>query len=180
MKDILSDDNKIKNIIIDELTLVSKNYGQERNTQIIKDFVDYKETESSEIENYSVNFFLTKEGYFKKITPLSLRMSKDHKLKQSDDISQIILGNNTDELLFFSNKYQVYKTKAYDFEDIKASVMGDFLPVKLETESDENIIYMAAIEKYVYNEKTISELVKEGPELKLVLNCLGVEWVYNK
>lgn len=149
MQDILSDDNKIKDIIVDELSSISKKYAQERKTQIIKDFVDFKEVESSEIENYSVNFFLTKEGYFKKITPLSLRMSKDHKLKQSDDISQIILGNNTDELLFFSNKYQVYKTKAYDFEDIKASVMGDFLPVKLETESDESIIYMAAIEKYI-------------------------------
>lgn len=149
MQDILSDDNKIKNIITKELSLISKKYGQERKTQIIKDFIDFKETDSYEIENYPVNFFLTKEGYFKKITPLSLRMSKDHKLKQSDDISQIILGNNTDELLFFSDKYQVYKTKSHDFEDMKASVMGDFLPVKLEIEDYENIIYMAAIEKYI-------------------------------
>lgn len=149
MEDILSSQVKTRNIIITELDQISKKYGQERKTVIVKDFEEYNDDEFQKIDSYQVNLFLTKEGYFKKITPLSLRMGKEHKLKQGDEITQEISGNNTDELLFFTNKNQVYKTKASDFEDTKASVIGEFLPVKLGMDKDENVIYMAVVSQYI-------------------------------
>ena len=144
----LSDKNKIKTLIIQELYEISKKYGQERKTKIIKDVLDSEFDDTEEVENYSVNLFFTKEGYFKKVTPLSLRMSKEHKLKQGDEIFQAVSGNNIDDLLFFSDKFQVYKTKVSDFDDMKAATMGDFIPAKLGMNNDENAVYMAVTNQY--------------------------------
>lgn len=148
MENILADANKVKELIIKELTLIAKRYNQKRRTLLITDFTESCDDEKEEVQNYTVNLFFTKDGYLKKITPISLRMGGEHKLKQSDAITQAVLGNNTDELLFFSDKYRVYKTKASEFDDIKAGSMGDFVPAKLGMDEDENAIYMAVISEY--------------------------------
>ena len=104
--------------------------------------------EEEETPDYPVNLFCTREGYFKKITPLSLRMSGEHKLKEGDEIVQQIEGTNAMELLFFTDRCQVYKAKASDFADTKASVMGDYIPAKLAMDEGENVLYMAAVKEY--------------------------------
>ncbi len=148
LESTLADDNKIKLLIVKELQNVAQRYGCDRKTQIVTDFVDWADDDVRDIDNYSVNLFFTKEGYFKKITPLSLRMGKEHKLKQGDEISQIVQGQNIDDLLFFSDKCQVYKTKVSEFDDMKAAMLGEFVPARLGMSENENAIYMAVTDKY--------------------------------
>jgi len=148
MDSILASKVKIKNIIIEELNDVIKKYGKERRTEIIYT-ADFAEEEAlEEIPDYPVNLFFTREGYFKKITPLSLRMSGEHKLKDGDSLIISMESSNNKDLLFFTNKCQVYKAKAYDFEDTKASVLGDYIPSKLEMDPGESAIYMAVTSDY--------------------------------
>ena len=110
---------------------------------------DIVETEiEEEIPDYPVNLFFTKEGYFKKITPISLRMGGEQKLKDGDVIQQSQESMNNTDLLFFSDKSQVYKTKARDFSDTKASVLGEFIPAKLNMDEGESAIYMLATTDY--------------------------------
>ncbi len=148
MEIILNDPKKINNIIIDDLKDVIKKYDQPRRSEII--YVN--ETASVEVEeeipDYPVNLFFTREGYFKKITPQSLRMSGEHKLKEGDEIVFSTESHNAVELLFFSNKCQVYKSRACDFDDTKTSVMGDYIPSKLGFDEGESAIFMAVVEKY--------------------------------
>ncbi len=138
MEDILKSKTRVKKIIISELQDVIKKYSQPRKSEIIYD-TDIEETETveDEIPDYAVNFFFTKDGYFKKITPLSLRMGGEHKLKENDEIVFSKEGSNRDELLFFTNQQQVYKAKASDFNDSKASVLGDFAATKLQMDEGE-------------------------------------------
>lgn len=100
------------------------------------------------IPDYPVNLFFSKDGYFKKITPQSLRMSADHKLKEGDEIILQVEGTNTAELLFFTNRCQVYKARACDFEDTKASVLGDYIPAKLGMDEGEAALYMVVTSDY--------------------------------
>ena len=148
MEIILNDPRKINNLIIDDLKDVIKKYDQPRRSEIIY----VSETASVEVEeeipDYPVNLFFTREGYFKKITPQSLRMSGEHKLKEGDEIVFSTESHNTVELLFFSNKCQVYKSRACDFDDTKTSVMGDYIPSKLGFDEGESVIFMAVVEKY--------------------------------
>ena len=148
MEIILNDPKKINNLIIDDLKDVIKKYDQPRRSEIIY----VSETASVEVEeeipDYPVNLFFTKEGYFKKITPQSLRMSGEHKLKEGDEIVFSTESHNAVELMFFSNKCQVYKTRACDFDDTKTSVMGDYIPSKLGFDEGESAIFMAVVEKY--------------------------------
>lgn len=148
MEDILSSERRVKQIIISELGDIAKKYGKPRKTMFIYGTEDEVNEAEEEIPDYPVNLFFTREGYFKKITPQSLRMSGEQKLKENDEIIETYDGSNRAELLFFTNKYQVYKARACDFEDGKASVMGDYLPVKLELDPDERIIKMIAAEDY--------------------------------
>lgn len=152
MEDILKDPAKIKKIIINELKDVIKKYGKPRNTEIIYD-AELEETDvEEEVPDYPVNLFLTKGGYFKKITPQSLRMSSEHKLKETggekDYISQHIESTNRTDILFFTNMCQVYKTKASAFDDTKASVFGDYVPAKLGFDQDETVEFMIATTDY--------------------------------
>ncbi|MBE6796616.1 MAG: topoisomerase IV [Ruminococcaceae bacterium] len=147
MEDILSSKAKVKKIIVEELTKIAAKYGKDRRSEIIYD-TDSEETIEEEIPDYEANLFFTRDGYFKKITPLSLRMGGEHKLKEGDEIVASINSKNSAELLFFTDKCQVYKAKASDFEDHKASVLGDFIPAKLEFEKDEKPIYMAVTSDY--------------------------------
>lgn len=148
MEDILSSERRVKQIIISELGDIAKKYGKSRKTMFIYGTEDEENEAEEEIPDYPVNLFFTREGYFKKITPQSLRMSGEQKLKENDEIIETYDGSNRAELLFFTDKFQVYKARACDFEDGKASVMGDYLPVKLELDPDERIIKMVAAEDY--------------------------------
>ncbi len=147
MEDILNSKSRVKKIIVDELTKVSDKYGRDRRSEIIYD-TDTEEEFVEEIPDYEANLFFTRDGYFKKITPLSLRMGGEQKLKEGDEMVCAINSKNSAELLFFTDKCQVYKAKASDFEDSKASVLGDFIPSKLEFEKDEKPIYMAVTSDY--------------------------------
>ena len=148
MEDILRDKKRIHKIIIEELEQVSKKFGKPRKTLLTyPDEID-EEEEVEEIADYPVNLFLTAEGYFKKITPQSLRMSSVQKLKEGDEIkTHLETGNNID-LLFFTDKCQVYKSNASEFEDTKASVMGDYIPAKLGFDEDEKLFAMVATKDY--------------------------------
>lgn len=148
MEDILSSERRVKQIIISELGDIAKKYGKPRKTMFIYGTEDEENETEEEIPDYPVNLFFTREGYFKKITPQSLRMSGEQKLKENDEIVETYDGSNRAELLFFTDKFQVYKARACDFEDGKASVMGDYLPVKLDPDPDERIIKMIAAEDY--------------------------------
>ena len=148
MEDILSSERRVKQIIISELGDIAKKYGKPRKTMFIYGTEDEENEAEEEIPDYPVNLFFTREGYFKNITPQSLRMSGEQKLKENDEIIETYDGSNRAELLFFTDKFQVYKARACDFEDGKASVMGDYLPVKLELDPDERIIKMIAAEDY--------------------------------
>lgn len=148
MEDILSSERRVKQIIISELGDIAKKYGKPRKTMFIYGTEDEENEAEEEIPDYPVNLFFTRGGYFKKITPQSLRMSGEQKLKENDEIVETYDGSNRAELLFFTDKFQVYKARACDFEDGKASVMGDYLPVKLELDPDERIIKMIAAEDY--------------------------------
>ncbi len=148
LKSIMESKTKIKNIIIKELTSIAEKYGQPRKSMIIyaQDLVE--ETVVEEIPDYPVNLFFTNEGYFKKITPLSLRMGGEQKLKEEDYITQSQEGMNNTDLLFFSDRAKVYKTKACEFSDTKASVLGEYIPAKLGMDEGENAIYMVATTDY--------------------------------
>ncbi len=147
MEDILSSKSRVKKIIIDELTRVAQKYGKDRRSEIIYD-CDVEEAVEEEIPDYEVNLFFTRDGYFKKITPLSLRMGGEHKFKEGDSMVAAVNTTNRAELLFFTDKCQVYKARACDFDDTKASVLGDFIPSKLEFDKDEKPIYMAVTTDY--------------------------------
>lgn len=148
LTDTLGSERKIKLIIIDELKKVSEKYGQPRKTEVIYISDEPEVKIEPEIPDYPCKLFLTREGYFKKITPQSLRMSGDHKLKETDVIVSEIESTNRAELLFFTDKGNVYKAKASQFADSKASVMGDFVPVTLKFEDGENVIGMVVTKDY--------------------------------
>lgn len=143
LEGILGSKAKIQNIIIKELEAVAKTYGQPRKTILLYADEIEEAVNTEEVPDYPVNLFFTREGYFKKITPQSLRMSGEQKLKEGDGLSQQLEGQNSGELLFFSDRCQVYKARAFDFDDSKASVLGDYIPAKLQMDEGERAIYMA-------------------------------------
>lgn len=148
LDEILKSKARIKTIIVKELKAIADKYGQSRKSIIIyEDNAKYEE-EAEEIPDYPVTFFFTREGYFKKITPQSLRMSGAHKLKDGDEIVQEIELSNNCNLLFFTDKCQVYKAKASDFGDAKASVLGDYVAAKLSMDEGENAVFMVATKDY--------------------------------
>lgn len=148
MEDILAHRRKIQQIIIGELRDVIEKYSQPRRSELIYAADVVVEEEEEETPDYPVHLFLTRDGYFKKITPLSLRMSGEQKRKDGDEITQTMESTNNRELLFFTNRCQVYKAKVADFDDTKASVLGDFVPAKLGMEEGESVVYMAVTKDY--------------------------------
>lgn len=149
LESILGSKSKVKTIIIKELEEVIKKYGKPRKTMII--YADEVEDVEivEEVADYPVNFFFTKEGYFKKITPQSLRMSGEQKLKVGDEVTQQIEGANSMDLLFFSDKSQVYKMKAAEFADTKTSVMGEYIPARVQMDEGERAVYLAPTSDYI-------------------------------
>ncbi len=150
MEETLESPRKIKKLIISELEGIAEKYGQPRKTKFAE-IVPEEEEAEEEIPDYPLNIFLTKEGYFKRVTPQSLRMSGEHKLKEGDILVFSEELSNRTELLFFTNKYQVYKSRVSDFTDTKVSTLGDYIPAKLEFEADEKIIAMIPTNDYSEN-----------------------------
>ncbi len=148
LKSIMDSRTKVKNIIISELNDVAKKYGQPRRSLLVYPDEIEEYSEEEDVPDYPVNLFFTREGYFKKITPQSLRMSGEQKLKEEDAVLQHIEDTNSADLLFFTDRCQVYKAKAGDFGDTKASVLGDYIPAKLGMDEGESAVYMAVTKDY--------------------------------
>lgn len=140
----LADRSKVHDIIAAELREVAKKYGKPRKSLILYDLPDDSGSIEEEVDDYNVTLFMTREGYFKKITLQSLRMSGEQKVKEGDEVTQIIESSNGCEIMFFTDKCRAYKAKACDFDDMKASLLGEYIPAKLGFEDGENIVYMAA------------------------------------
>ena len=141
LQDTLNSHRKLKNVIIKELQQVSEKYGKPRKTEIIYETVEAKvEDEEEQIPDYPVTVFVSKEGYLKKITPQSLRMSGEQKFKEGDSLSFSRETSNKAELLVFTSLFQCYKTRLSDFDDGKASQLGDYLPQKLGMDPGETVL----------------------------------------
>ena len=141
LEDTLAKPSRIRRIIVDELTEVRKKYAVPRRTEIVYSHEIEEEPEEDAPEDYPVHLFLSREGYFKKITPQSLRMSGDQKYKEGDGPAQYFEATNNTELMFFTDRQQVYKTRASEFGESKASLLGDYLPAKLGMDAGENVIF---------------------------------------
>ena len=149
LEDILKRPARINRIIMAELTEVAKKYGKPRRCEILYDLPEEADEEEVEqVPEYAVHLFFTREGYFKKITPQSLRMSGEQKLKDGAEIAYTCETTNSAELLFFTNHAQVYKTRAADFSDTKASVLGDYIPSALGMEEGEVPLFMTVTTDY--------------------------------
>ncbi len=148
MEDILSSKARIKKIIVGELEAVVEKYNKPRRSEIVYSAAEADESLEDDTPDYPVHLFFSKEGYFKKITPQSLRMSGEQKFKDGDSLLLTVEATNNTELLFFTDKCQVYKAKAADFDDTKASVLGDYVPSKLHMDAGESAMYMAVTTDY--------------------------------
>jgi len=140
LRDTLNSRRRLKNLIVKELEDVSKKFGKPRKTEIIYEVQEtVVEEEEEQIPDYPVTVFVSKEGYLKKITAQSLRMSGEQKFKEGDSLEFSVETTNRDEILVFSDKYQCYKARLSDFADGKASLLGDYLPQKLGMEPGETV-----------------------------------------
>ena len=141
LQDTLNSQRKLKNVIIKELQQVAEKYGQPRKTEILYNVEEAEpDREEDETPDYPVTVFVSREGYLKKITAQSLRMSGEQKFKEGDSLAYSVEATNKAEMLVFTDKYQCYKTRLSDFEDGKASQLGDYLPQKLGMDAGENVL----------------------------------------
>ena len=166
---ILNSPARIRRIIVSELEAVAKKYGQPRRSQILYEEAAAAEQEPADVmPDYPVNVFFTREGYFKKITPQSLRMSGEQKLKEGDEVVYHAETKNDVHMLFFTNHQQVYKCRAGDFEDSKASVLGEYIPARLGMEEGEQPLYLVLTQDYaghmlfVYESGKCAKIPLEG------------------
>ena len=140
LEDLLKSERKIRGVIVKELDDIAEKYGQDRRTGIVYDHEVQTPDEDESLPDYPVTVFVSREGYFKKITPQSLRMSGEQKFKEGDGLRFSLETSNAAEFLVFTDKYQVYKARCADFEDSKASLLGDYLPGKLGFDEGESVI----------------------------------------
>ena len=170
IEDILADELKQKALISTQLSDIKKKYGQPRRSQIIHmdDVVAYNAEE--EIENYNVKLYLTKEGYFKKITLQSLRGADEQKLKEGDILTHTAETDNLSDLIFVTNKQQMYRAKTADFECCKASAMGEFLPAKLGMDEGERPVFMRVQKDYPDNENFVY-IFENGKGVRVPASC---------
>lgn len=142
LEDIVNSPKRVRKIIVDELAEVKKKYAQPRRTQIVYDHMDEPVmTVEDETPDYPVHLFVSREGYLKKITPQSLRMASEQKYKEGDGPFLQWEAANKDELLVFTDRQQCYKTRLSDFDDTKASALGDYLPSKLAMDPEEKALW---------------------------------------
>ena len=140
LRDTLNSPRKLKNVIIKELQAVADKFGQPRRTEILYDAQETAPEEEDDVPDYGVTVFVSKEGYLKKMTAQSLRMSGEQKFKEGDSLSFSQETSNRAEFLVFTDRYQCYKSRLSDFDDGKASQLGDYLPQKLGFEAGENLV----------------------------------------
>lgn len=141
LEDTLNNPKRVKKIIVEELNEAARKYGEPRRTTIVYEHEIETYNEEEAVEEYPVHVFLSREGYFKKITPQSLRMSGEQKYKEGDGLRQSFETTSNQEIMFFTDKCQVYKTRLSEFDDTKASVLGDYLPAKLGMDAGETPVY---------------------------------------
>ena len=143
LEDLLNSPKRVKKVIVEELNAAAKKYGEPRRTSIVypHEITSYTPEEEQK-EEYPVTVFLSREGYFKKITPASLRMNSEQRFKEGDVLRQSFETTSNAEAMFFTDHCQVYKTRLGEFDDAKASVLGDYLPTKLKMDAGENVIFM--------------------------------------
>ena len=168
LNETLSSDKKVKKLIAAQLNQIVKKYGQPRKTQLIMEdeLTEYKEEEH--IDDYALTVFFTRENYLKKVSAVSLRSTTtEHKLKEDDEIVQTIETTNISDMLFFSNKCNVYKMKTYDMPDCKVSAMGEYLPGLLGLDEGEKIIYTVVTADY---KGTMLFAFENGKAAKVELN----------
>ena len=142
LEDILARPARVKKIIVTELEDVRRKYAEPRRTGIVYGHEVEEYTEETTVDDYAVSVFLSREGYFKKITPASLRMNAEQKYKEGDALAQSFETSNAAEVMFFTDRCQVYKSRLSDFDDTKASALGDYLPARLGMDESESIVYM--------------------------------------
>jgi len=142
LEDVLARPSRVKKIIVQELEEVRKKYAQPRRTGIVYEHELPDESAEEPAADYPVTVFLSREGYFKKITPQSLRMSGEQKFKEGDGLRASVETTNAAEVMFFTDRAQVYKTRFSEFDDAKASALGDYLPAKLGMDEGENVVGM--------------------------------------
>jgi len=155
LKETIESDSKIKGVIAKQLKEIKEKFGQPRKTQLVYDYdvSEYKEEEY--VENYNVKLILTRDGFFKKITLVSLRGNDEQKLKDGDEIRVEETATNTDELVFFSDKAQMYRAKVKDFDCDKASSLGEYIPAKLGFAEDEKVVFMKVLNEYKEEHKFV-------------------------
>ena len=143
LEDLLTNPQRVKKVIVEELNAAAKKYGEPRRTSIVyaHEIAQYAPEEEQK-EEYPVSVFLSREGYFKKITPASLRMNSEQKFKEGDALRQCFETTSNAEVMFFTDRCQVYKTRLGEFDDAKASVLGEYLPTKLKMDAGENVVFM--------------------------------------
>lgn len=168
LEDTLNSRRRIRSIIVEELKQINKKFPTPRKTGIVyaQEVEEFDETE--QIEDYSCTLFLSNEGYFKKITPQSLRMNSEQKYKEGDRLRRSLESSNRRELLIFTNRQQVYKARVCDFEDTKASALGTYLPSKLQMDEGESVITMLDPVDY---SKDIVLFFENGKAARLALSA---------
>ena len=144
LEDVLQSRRRVKNIIIDELNAINKKYSVPRRSSIVYASELEGDDEEEQVEDYPVTLFLSREGYFKKITPQSLRMSGEQKYKDGDSLRISLESSNRCDLLIFTDKQQIYKLRLADMEETKASALGVYLPSRLQMDDGENVLTMVA------------------------------------
>lgn len=170
IEEILQDELKQKALISSQLTEIKKKYGQPRRSQIIHSSEIEEYDEDEEVENYNVRLYMTREGYFKKITLQSLRGNDEQKLKENDVLTHTIETDNVSELIFITNKAQLYRAKTADFECCKASAMGDYVPAKLGMDEGERPVFVRVQKSYPENENFIY-IFENGKGVRVPASC---------
>ena len=148
LEGVLADRKKQHKIIIEDLKRIKKQYPSERKSELVYDVEDIAEDIEEHVEDYAVTLFLSEQGYFKKITPQSLRMNSTQSFKDGDRLCQSFESSNAQELIFFTNMHCAYKTRVNEFDDTKASALGEYVPAKLSMEQDEAVVAMTATSDY--------------------------------
>ena len=168
LQETLEKPQKVKRIIISELEKVKKQYSVPRKTLIVYETEQEAEPEEEAVPDYPVHLFLSKDGYFKKITPLSLRMGGEQKWKPGDGLFWQTDATNRAECLFFTNRQQVYKTQVHAFDDMKASLLGDYLPAKLGMDEGEKVIFACLPGAY---QGSLLFCFENGKAARVALSC---------
>ncbi len=172
LEDTLKNRRRIRSVIVDELRQINKKYPTPRKTAIVYSHEVEELNETETVEDYPVTLFLSREGYFKKITAQSLRMSGEQKYKEGDGLRVSFESSNRSDLLVFTDRQQVYKLRLSEMEDSKASLLGAYLPAKLQMDEGESVITMLDPGDYSAN---VLLLFENGKAARLPLSVYATK-----